>query len=151
MKLPLRSKSEFRYSKGKYAVPDAVTAWHVETRFRYLADRDEWHSRHVVAQAAFSDDQRARHKEIGLAALIHELSDSLRYESEACGVTFCLEVAQDLAQIRFDHGQIGNALVEMVHDALRGVALGQVEARELVARITLMPSQEIAISVDLRR
>jgi hypothetical protein len=120
-------------------------------RFRYLADLDEWHCRHMLAPAIFSDDQRARHEEIDLDAPIDELSDSLKYESEACGVTFRLEVAQDLAQIRFDRGQMGHALIEMVHDALRGLALGQVEARELLARITLIPGQEIAISVDLRR
>jgi hypothetical protein len=151
MKLPLHSKSEFRYSVGRDAIPDAVTAWHIETRFRYLADRNEWHCRHVVARASLSDEQRTQHDENDLDALIHELSDSVRHEAKACGVTFRLEVVQDLAQIRFDHAQMGNVLVEMVHDALRGLALGQVEARELVARITLTPSQEIAISVDLRR
>jgi hypothetical protein len=150
MKYSLHSELEYRYSGGREGALDAVEAWHVETRFRYLADRDEWHCRHMLAPAIFSD-QHARHEEIDFDAPIDELSDSLKYESEACGVTFRLELAQDLAQIRFDRGQMGNALIEMVHDALRGLALGQVEARELVARITLMPSQEIAICVDLRR
>ena len=151
MKLPLHSKSEFRYSERRDAVPDAVTAWHIETRFRYRADCDEWHCRHVAARASLSDEQSTRHNESDLDALTHELSDSVGDEAKACGVAFRLEVTQDLAQIRFDRMQLRNVLVEMVDDALRGLALGQVEAHELVARITLMPTQEIAISVDLRR
>jgi hypothetical protein len=151
MKNPLHSELEYEHLDGREAATQAVAPWHVETRFRYLPDLDEWHSRYVVAQTVFSDDQPARLEEIDLDALIHELSDSLLYASEACGVTFRLEVAQDLAQIRFNRGQMGSALVEMVHDALRGLALGQVEARELVARIMLTPAREVEVCVELRR
>jgi hypothetical protein len=44
-----------------------------------------------------------------------------------------------------------NAVIEMVHDALRGLALGQVEARELVARVMLTPAREVEVRVELRR
>jgi hypothetical protein len=151
MKYPSLSQLKYRYSDAPKAAPDAAAIWHIETRFRHLADRDEWHCRHVLARASLNDEQCTQHDENDLDALIHELSHSVRDEAKACGVTFHLEVAQDLAQIGFDRAQIRNVLFEMVHDALRGLALGQVEARELVARITLMPSQEIEISVDLRR
>lgn len=97
------------------------------------------------------NEQGTQHGESDLDALIGELSDSVRHEATACGVTYRLEVARNLAQIHFDRVQLRNALIEIIHDALRGLALGQVEARELVARITLMPTREIEITVNLRR
>ena len=150
MKGPLHLEPEYRYSDNPGAALDAVVAWNVETHFRYVVDLDEWHSRRILAQAVASDDQRARHEEFDLDPSIDELSESLRYESEAFGVMFRFEVAQDLAQVRFDRGQTGNALIEMVHDALHGLALGQVEARELVARILLTLAGEIEVCVKLR-
>jgi hypothetical protein len=150
MKCSLHLESEYRYTDNPGGALGAVVAWNVETRFRYLVDLDEWHCRHILAQAVASDDQRARHEDFDLDPSIDELSESLRYESEAFGVMFRFEVAQDLAQVRFDRGQTGNDLIEMVHDALHGLALGQVEVRELVARIMLTLAGEIEVCVELR-
>jgi hypothetical protein len=150
MKYSLHLEPEYRDSDHPGASLGAVVAWNVETRFRYLVDLDEWHCRHILAQAIASNEQRGRHEEFDLDPTIDELSESLRYESEAFGVMFRFEVAQDLAQVRFDRGQTGNALIEIVHDALHGLALGQVEVRELVARIMLTPAGEIEVCVELR-
>ena len=84
-------------------------------------------------------------------ALANELSESVRAEAQDSGVTFRLEVSQDLAHIRLDRTQLRHALLERVHDALHGLALGQVEARELVARIELNSAREIEVCVALRR
>jgi hypothetical protein len=84
-------------------------------------------------------------------ALAGELSELARAEAQDSGVTFRLEVSQDLAHIRLDRAQLRHTLLERVHDALHGLALGQVEARELVARIELNSAREIEVCVDLRR
>jgi hypothetical protein len=84
-------------------------------------------------------------------ALADELSESARAEAQDSGVTFRLEVSQDIAHIRLDRAQLRRAVLERVHDALHGLALGQVEARELVARIELNSAHEIEVCVDLRR
>ena len=84
-------------------------------------------------------------------ALADELKESARAEAQDSGVSFRLEVSQDLAHIRLDRAQLRHAVLERVHDALHGLALGQVEARELVARIELNGAHEIEVCVDLRR
>ncbi|MDB6014976.1 MAG: hypothetical protein JWL65_7226 [Gammaproteobacteria bacterium] len=83
--------------------------------------------------------------------LANELSESARADAQDSGVTFRLEVSQDLAHIRLDRAQLRHAVLERVHDALHGLAFGQVEARELVARIELNSAHEIEVCVDLRR
>ncbi len=83
-------------------------------------------------------------------ALIDELSESIGADAQYAGVTFRLEVSQDLAHIRLDHAKLRHAVLERVHDALHGLALGQVKARELFARIELNSAQEIEVRVDLR-
>jgi hypothetical protein len=148
MKYPANSAYSFPRSGGPKKV--AGTDW-VETHIEYLRGRDEWDYRLIVAQTSFSDDQDAWRDEMDLDALVHDLADPVRAEAEACGVMFRLEVAQDLALVRLDSVALRNALLEMVHDGLQGPALGQVEARELVARIELTPAQQIEICVGLRR
>jgi hypothetical protein len=150
MKYSVSSAFSFPRSGGPKKVGGAVTDW-VETHIEYLRGRDEWDYRRIVGPAGFSDDQDAWHDEMDLDALVHDLSDSVLAEAEACGVMFRLEVAQDLALVRLDSVALRNALLEMVHDAVHGLTLGQVEARELVARIELTPAQQIEICVGLRR
>ena len=89
--------------------------------------------------------------ETDLDALTHDLSDSIRAEAEASGVTLRLEVARDLAHIRLDHAHLQDTLLNMVHEALRGLELGQVEARELIIRIALTPARQIELGVALGR
>ena len=89
--------------------------------------------------------------ETDLDALTHDLSDSIRAEAEASGVTLRLEVARDLTHIRLDHAHLQDTLLNMVHEALRGLELGQVEARELIIRIALTPARQIELSVALGR
>ena len=84
-------------------------------------------------------------------ALADELTESARADAQDSGVSFRLEVSQDLAHSRLDRAQLRHAVLEMVHDALHGLALGQVEARELVARIELNSAREIEVCVALRR
>jgi hypothetical protein len=84
-------------------------------------------------------------------ALADELSESVRTDAQDSGVSFRLEVSQDLAHIRLDRAQLRHAVLESVHDALHGLALGQVEARELVARIELNCAHQIEVCVDLVR
>jgi hypothetical protein len=146
----MNSALSFPRSGGPKNVGSAGTDW-VETHIEYLPGRDEWDYRRVVAQASFSDAHDAWRDETNLDALVLDLSDSVRVEAEACGVTFRLEVAQDLALVRLNSVALRDVLLEMVHDALHGLALGQVEARELVARIELTPAQQIEICVGLRR
>jgi hypothetical protein len=150
MKYPVNSAFGFPRSGGPNKVRSASTDW-VETHIEYLRSRDEWDYRRVVAQASFSDDQDAWRDETNLDALVLDLADSVRVEAEACGVTFRLEVAQDLALVRLNSVALRDVLLEMVHDALHGLALGQVEARELVARIELTPAHQIEIRIGLRR
>lgn len=150
MKHPVNSALSFPRSGGPKKVGGAGAEW-VETHIEYLRGHDEWDYRRVVAQASFGDDQDAWRDEMDLDGLVRDLSGSVRAEAEACGVTFRLEVAQDLALVRLDSVALRDVLLEMVHDALHGLALGQVEARELVARIELTPAQQIEICVGLRR
>jgi hypothetical protein len=88
---------------------------------------------------------------LGVDALADELSESVRADVQDSGVTFRLEVSQDVAHIRLDRLQLRHAVLERVHDALHGLALGQVEARELVARIELNSAHEVEVCVDLCR
>ena len=89
--------------------------------------------------------------ETDLDALAHDVSNAIRAEAEASGVALRLEVAPDLAHVRLDHAHLRDALLNMVHEALHGLELGQVEARELVIHIALTPARQIELSVDLGR
>ena len=144
------ANSAFSFPRSGGPKKTAGTDW-VETHIEYLRGRDEWDYRRIVAQAGFGDELDAWRDEMDLDALVYDLSDSVRAEAEACGVMFRLEVAQDLALARLDSVALRTALLEMVNDALHGLALGQVEARELVARIELTPAQQIEMCVGLRR
>jgi C4-dicarboxylate-specific signal transduction histidine kinase len=105
----------------------------------------------VVAPADPRGNRDARRDDLDLDALIQELTDSVKPEAEGSGVACRVEVARDLAHVTPDRVQLRNVLLEMVHEALHGLALGQLEARELVARIALTAEQEIEICVGLRR
>jgi hypothetical protein len=103
-----------------------------------------------IASARFHEP-KLRGGGLGVDALADELSESVRADVQDSGMTFRLEVNQDVAHIRLDRGQFRRAVLDRVHDALHGLALGQVEARELVARIELDSAHEIKVCVDLRR
>jgi hypothetical protein len=136
----------FPRSVGLEAFHGVNTGW-VESIEQY---RERTYIR-VVAPADPRGNRDARREDLDLDALTRELTDSVKPEAEGSGVACRVEVARDLAHITLDRAQLRNVLLEMVHDAVHGLALGQVEARELVARIALTAEQEIEICVALRR
>ncbi len=123
----------------------------VETHIEYLRVGEEWDYRRVVPQACARDERDACCDETDLDALLQDLAEPVRAEAADCGVHLRLELAQELAHIRLDRVELRNVLLEMVHEALLGLALGQVEARELVARIGLTSARQIEICVNLLR
>jgi hypothetical protein len=86
-----------------------------------------------------------------IARRMESLSAPVRAHAQECGVGFHLELSPDLKHFRFDAAPLQQALLDMADEALRGIALGRIEAREILACIGVTPEREIEVCLDLQR
>jgi nitrogen-specific signal transduction histidine kinase len=111
-------------------------------RTEYLLGPSVWARSSFVAVSEAQAD---------LLTLIEELAGSIQAEAEDHGVRFRLDVPADLPQVGVDQAQLQESVLDIVNNALQCLALGQVEAGEIVLRVRLASAREIEICVELRR
>jgi two-component system sensor kinase FixL len=80
-------------------------------------------------------------------AVIQELTDLIQSDAKAHGVQYRQELTHDLPTIHMDRTQIQQVVLNLVHNALEALALGQVDARELVVRTRGTPEADVEVSV----
>jgi two-component system, LuxR family, sensor kinase FixL len=80
-------------------------------------------------------------------AVIHELTDLIQSDAKAHGVQYRLEMTDNLPTIHMDRAQIQQVVLNLVHNALEALALGQVDARELVVRTRSTPEADVEVSI----
>ena len=79
--------------------------------------------------------------------VIEELTDLIQANAKAHGIEYRRDLAPDLPEIVLDRSQIQQVVMNLVHNALESLALGQVETAEVVVRTGLAATGEIEISV----
>ena len=80
-------------------------------------------------------------------AVITELSDLIRSNAQAHGVRYRQELAPNLPTINIERAQIQQVVLNLVRNALEALALGRVDARELVVRTRATPSADVEVSI----
>ena len=79
--------------------------------------------------------------------VIRELTDLIQSDAKAHGVQYRQELASDLPTINIDRAQIQQVVLNLVRNALEALALGQVDARELLLRTRATAEGDVEISV----
>jgi two-component system sensor kinase FixL len=80
-------------------------------------------------------------------SVISELTDLIRSDAKAHGVQYRQELAPDLPTINIDRPQIQQVVLNLVRNALEALALGQLDARELLLRTRTTLGGDVEISV----
>ena len=80
-------------------------------------------------------------------SVISELTDLIRSDAKAHGVHYRQELAPDLPTINIDRPQIQQVVLNLVRNALEALALGQLDARELLLRTRVIAGGDVEISV----
>ncbi len=79
--------------------------------------------------------------------VIGELTDLIQSDARAHGVQYRQELAPDLPTIDIDRPQIQQVVLNLVRNALEALALGQLDARELLLRTRETAQGDVEISV----
>src|SRR5262249_23643552 len=79
--------------------------------------------------------------------VIEELTELIHADASAHGVEYRRELAPDLPTIVLDRSQIQQVVMNLVHNALEALALGQLDTREVVVRTRPTPTRDVEISV----
>jgi two-component system sensor kinase FixL len=79
--------------------------------------------------------------------VIGELTDLIQTDAKAHGVQYRQELASNLPPIEIERSQIQQVVLNLVRNALEALALGQVDARELLLRTRLTPEGDVEIAV----
>ena len=79
--------------------------------------------------------------------VIRELTDLIQSDAKAHGVQYRQELDSDLPTINIDRAQIQQVVLNLVRNALEALALGQVDARELLLRTRATAEGDVEISV----
>jgi two-component system sensor kinase FixL len=80
-------------------------------------------------------------------SVITELTDLIQTNAKAHGVEYRQELAPNLPTINIDRAQIQQVVLNLVRNALEALALGQVDARELVVRTRATPGADVEVSI----
>jgi two-component system sensor kinase FixL len=80
-------------------------------------------------------------------SVISELTDLIRSDAKAHGVQYRQELAPDLPTINIDRPQIQQVVLNLVRNALEALALGQLDAGELLLRTRATAAGDVEISV----
>jgi two-component system sensor kinase FixL len=80
-------------------------------------------------------------------SVINELTDLIQSDAKAHGVQYRQELAHDLPTINIDRAQIQQVVLNLVRNALEALALGQLDARELVVRTRATPEADVEVCV----
>jgi two-component system, LuxR family, sensor kinase FixL len=79
--------------------------------------------------------------------LIAELTELIEADARAHGVSYRRDLQPDLPRAVLDRSQIQQVVMNLVHNALDSLALGQIDAKELVIRTRRTGAQDVEISV----
>jgi two-component system, LuxR family, sensor kinase FixL len=80
-------------------------------------------------------------------SVIMELTDLIQSNAKAHGVQYRQELAPNLPTISINRAQIQQVVLNLVRNALEALALGQLDARDLVVRTRATPSADVEISI----
>lgn len=79
--------------------------------------------------------------------VIEELTELIHADANAHGVEYRRELAPDLPGLVLDRSQIQQVVMNLVHNALEALALGQLDTKEVVVRTRATASGDVEISV----
>jgi two-component system sensor kinase FixL len=79
--------------------------------------------------------------------VIEELTDLIQANANARGVEYRRDLAPNLPSIVLDRSQIQQVVMNLVHNALEALALGQLDTKEVVIRTRPTPEGDVEISV----
>ena len=80
-------------------------------------------------------------------SVIGELTDLIRSDARAHGVQYRQELAPDLPPINIDRPQIQQVVLNLARNALEALALGQLDARELLLRTRATAEGDVEVWV----
>jgi two-component system sensor kinase FixL len=80
-------------------------------------------------------------------AVVAELTDLIRSEANSQAVVYKVELAMDLPELAVHRGQIQQVVLNVVHNALEALALGEKGGREIVVRTRAAADGDVEISV----
>jgi len=80
-------------------------------------------------------------------SVITELADLIQSNAKAHGVEYRQELAPNLPAINIDRAQIQQVVLNLVRNALEALALGQIDARELVLRTRATANADVEVSI----
>jgi len=80
--------------------------------------------------------------------VIEELTELVQADAKAHGVEYRRDLAAKLPMIILDRAQIQQVVMNLVHNALEALALGQLDTKEVVVRTRLTRTGDVEISVS---
>ncbi|HEY2399296.1 MAG TPA: PAS domain S-box protein [Steroidobacteraceae bacterium] len=80
-------------------------------------------------------------------SLINELTGLIEADAKAHGVNYRRDLASSLPQVVLDRSQIQQVVMNLVHNSMDALALGQIDAAELIIRTRRTDSDDVEIAV----
>jgi len=119
----------------------------VQAALREIADQAVRAGDIIRKLRALARTQDASRAPCDVNEVIEELTELIRSDARSHGVEYRHELARNLPRVILDKSQIQQVVMNLVRNALEALALGQLDAAEVLVRTGRTPQGDVQISV----
>jgi two-component system sensor kinase FixL len=119
----------------------------VRTALRQIADQAVRAGDIIRRLRSLAKTEQMARTPADVNTVVEELTELIRADAKAHGVDYHHHLAPDLPEVVLDRSQIQQVVMNLVHNALEALALGQLDAREVIVTTSATPEGDVEIAV----